>query len=183
MPLLPLAYQLCKDSWSFKSSGQCVILYLWRILAAETSLAWFPLSPLQTLPLELPQLLYSPLLFLLLYMALVQLLLQNCDCKEEKLTEAQVKSEGVLLQDSTERKHTWPELNLGSRKPSVGWEVVSLVILLWFSVCFFISTWLFSQIFLFLLPYTLKSGLCRGILVYVTFDTIVCDASSQPNSM
>ena len=29
----------------------------------------------------------------------------------------------------------------------------------------------------------MKSGLCSRILVYVTFDTITCDGSCQPNSM
>lgn len=75
-------------------------------------------------------------------------------------------------------------LNLGSRKPWASWEVVSVLILPWFSVsaslCLCGSYFLNFFVFFFL-QYSLKSGLCNWILVYVTFDTIICDANSQSN--
>lgn len=106
-------------------------------VSLEPSLTWFSLPPPKTPPLELPQLLYS-----LFFSPSTRHLCSFCSkaviirCRNS-LSLGQIKSECVGLQDSrapSSRRHVWQESNLGSGKPSASWEVVSFLILLWFSL-------------------------------------------------
>lgn len=96
---------------------------------------------------------------------------------------AQIKNEDILLPGPgapSGRKCAWQEVNLGFRKPSVSWKVVSVLILLWLFLYLDLaqpfSDFSFSSLYI-------EKCLCSHILVDVTFDTTICDASSQSNSM
>lgn len=99
---------------------------------------------------------------------------------EQKLTEASSDKEwGCFIarfQGSSKRKHAQQELNLGSRKPSAGWEAVPFLILR-FSV---ISTWPLSlQIYLFICL-TFGKVASLGNLGLCHFYTTICDAIPRP---